>query len=90
MSARTLTVVSVVEIVVLVGVLAFYLLAIGRLLRSISAQLTTLAGGLAVVEGHVSIVTPGSAAANGVLSDVVKILGSVVRRAGVIASRSGT
>ena len=89
MSGQVLTIVSVVEIVVLVGVLALYLIAIARLLRSIASQLATLAAGLEVVEGHVSIVTPGSAAANAVLSDVVKLPGHVVRKADRIAARAG-
>ena len=89
MSGRTLTVVSVVEIAALVGVLAFYLLAVAKLLRSISSNLATLAAGLEVVEGHVSIITPGSAAANQVLTDVVNILSRVVRKAQVMASRAG-
>lgn len=88
MSGQTLAIISVVEIGILVAVLALYLLAIARFLRSIASRLDTLAAGLQVVEGHASIVTPGSAAANAVLSDVVQILGGVVRKAGVVASRT--
>lgn len=85
MSKNTLIALSVVEIVALVAVLAFYLLVITKLLKRVATTLNTLAGGVAAIEEHVSIIGPGAAAANGLLTDGVTVFGSIVENATAIA-----
>lgn len=85
MSKNTLIVLSVIEIGLLVGVLAFYLLVVTKLLKRVAVTLNDLAGGVAAIEEHTSIIGPGAAAANGILTDGVTVFGSIVDNAQAIA-----
>ena len=51
----TLITLSVLEIVALVAVLAFFLLVLTRMLRQVGANLHQVSGGVAAIEGHLTI-----------------------------------
>lgn len=85
MSKNTLIALSVIEIAALVGVLAFYLLVVTKLLKRVAGTLNDLAGGVAAIEQHTSIIGPGSTAANGLLQDGVTVFGSIIENATAIA-----
>jgi hypothetical protein len=46
---------SVLEIAALVAVLAFFLLVLTKLLRHVASNLHQVAGGVAAIEGHLTI-----------------------------------
>lgn len=54
-SSRTLITLSVVEIVALVAVLAFFLLVLTKLLRHAAGNLHNVACGVQSIEGHLTI-----------------------------------
>lgn len=51
----TLIALSVLEIVALVVVLAFFLLVLTKMLRHIASNLHQVAGGVGAIEGHLTI-----------------------------------
>ena len=55
MSSSTLITLSVVEIVALVAVLAFFLLVLTKLLRHAASNLHQVTGGVAAIQGHLNI-----------------------------------
>ena len=54
-SSRTLTALSVVEIVALVAVLAFFLLVLTKMLRHVAGNLHAVSCGVQSIEGHLTI-----------------------------------
>ena len=54
-SSRTLIALSVLEIVALVAVLAFFLLVLARMLRRVAFNLHQVSSGVAAIEGHLTI-----------------------------------
>jgi hypothetical protein len=54
-SSRTLITLSVVEIVALVAVLAFFLLVLTKMLRHVAGNLHNVACGVQSIEGHLTI-----------------------------------
>ena len=54
-SSRTLIALSVLEIVALVLVLAFFLLVLAKMLRHIAFNLHQVSSGVAAIEGHLTI-----------------------------------
>jgi hypothetical protein len=54
-SPSTLITLSVLEIVALVAVLAFFLLVLSKLLRRVASNLQQVSGGVAAIEGHLTI-----------------------------------
>lgn len=78
MTMRWLVVVTVVEIVAFVGVLAAYLIVLTRQLKSISANLARIAWGVRAVETQVSKVTPGLEQLNDSLAAADRRLGRLV------------
>jgi hypothetical protein len=54
-SSRTLITLSVLEIVALVVVLAFFLLVLTKMLRQVATNLHHVSGGLGAIEGHLTI-----------------------------------
>jgi hypothetical protein len=46
---------SVVEIVALVAVLAFFLLVLSKMLRHVATNLQQVSGGVGAIEGHLTI-----------------------------------
>lgn len=57
---RTQVVLSVVETVLLVGVLLYFLRRIDALLAHVQGNLAKIAEGVAAVEGHCAIIGPGA------------------------------
>jgi hypothetical protein len=55
MSPSTLITMSVLEIVALVAVLAFFLLVLTKLLRHTASNLHQVTGGVAAIQGHLDI-----------------------------------
>ncbi len=51
----TLIALSVLEIVALVAVLAFFLLVLTRMLRHVASNLHQVSSGVAAIEGHLTI-----------------------------------
>lgn len=81
MSEGLLTVLSVVEIVTLVLLLAIYLLWVGRQLRSISATLAEVAWGARAVERQLRAVRSNIGQINSALADMVEVAPGLVRMA---------
>lgn len=54
-NTRTLITLSVLEIVALVAVLAFFLLVLARMLRHVAFNLHQVSSGVAAIEGHLTI-----------------------------------
>ena len=54
-SSRTLITLSVVEIVALVAVLAFFLLVLTKMLRQVAGNLHSVSCGVQSIEGHLTI-----------------------------------
>jgi hypothetical protein len=53
--SSTLITLSVLEIIALVAVLAFFLLVLTKLLRHVASNLHQVAGGVAAIQGHLTI-----------------------------------
>jgi hypothetical protein len=70
MSVETLVIITVVEIVVLVAGLAFFLLLITARLRSVARILGDLDGGVQLVGQHVSAIGPGADTLNATLNQI--------------------
>ncbi|MGI9098634.1 MAG: hypothetical protein ACR2H2_09135 [Solirubrobacteraceae bacterium] len=87
MSESLLTVLTVVEIVALVVVLAIYLLIVGRQLRSISSTLAEVAWGARAVERQLRAVKSNIGQVNAALSDIAEVTPGVVRMAETYANR---
>ena len=54
-SSRTLIILSVVEIVALVAVLAFFLIVLTKLLGKVAGNLHSVSNGVQSIEGHLTI-----------------------------------
>ena len=54
-SSRVLVILSVVEIVALVAVLAFFLVVLTRMLGKVAGNLHSVANGVQSIEGHLTI-----------------------------------
>jgi uncharacterized protein YoxC len=89
MSESLLTVLTVVEILALVIVLAIYLLIVGRQLRSISATLAEVAWGARAVERQLRAVRSNIGQVNAALEDIAAVTPGVVRLAERFATQGG-
>jgi uncharacterized protein YoxC len=87
MSESLLTVLTVVEIVALIVVLAIYLLIVGRQLRSISATLAEVTWGARAVERQLRAVKGNIGQVNAALTDIAEVAPGIVRMAETYASR---
>lgn len=87
MSESLLTVLTVVEIVALVVVLAIYLLIVGRQLRSISSTLAEVTWGARAVERQLRAVESNIGQVNAALTDIAEVTPGIVRMAESYASR---
>ncbi len=87
MSTELLIVLSVVEIVALVAVLALFLIAIGTTARSIAGHLAVLKSDLQEVDRHVGAIEPAAAQINRPLDDIVEALPLIAEKAEAIAWR---
>lgn len=84
---QTLVLLTVLEILALVGVLALYLIAVTRRLRSIAANLARVAFGVRAVEVQTDVIGPGVTAANRTLADIRSTLPGLAEKAERLASR---
>ncbi len=89
MSESLLTVLSVVEIVLLVVVLAIFLLIVARQLRSIVATLQEVAWGARAVERQLRAVRSNIGQVNAALTDMVDVAPGIVRMAEQYADSTG-
>ncbi len=85
-SPRTLITLSVVEIVALVAVLAFFLLVLSKLLRHVAANLHRVTCGVRFIEGHLTILA-AVPMVNRTLDDIAGALPVVARAANAKAVR---
>jgi hypothetical protein len=85
-SSRTLVTLSVVEIVALVAVLAFFLLVLTRMLRHVAGNLRRVACGVQSIEGHLTILA-AVPMVNKTLDDIAGALPVVARAANAKAGR---
>lgn len=81
MSFTTLVVLTVIEVLVLVAGLAFFLVVLTRRLRSISQNLARVAFGVRAVETQVNAIGPGVTRINGTLAEINAALPEVARKA---------
>jgi hypothetical protein len=87
MSTELLIVLSVVEILALVVVLAIFLIAIGTTARSIAGHLAVLKDDLQEVDRHIGAIEPAAAEINRPLDEIVEALPLIADKAEAIAWR---
>jgi hypothetical protein len=87
MSTELMIVLSVVEIVALVVVLALSLMAIARTARSIAGNLAVLKADLQAVDTHVGAIGPTAEQINRPLDDIVEALPEIAAKAEELARR---
>ncbi len=87
MSTELLIVLSVVEILALVVVLAIFLIAIGTTARSIPGHLAVLKDDLQEVDRHIGAIEPAAAEINRPLDEIVEALPLIADKAEAIAWR---
>jgi len=85
-SPRTLITLSVVEIVALVAVLAFFLLVLTKMLRHVAGNLHGVACGVQSIEGHLTILA-AVPMVNKTLDDIAGALPVVAKAANAKAAR---
>ena len=85
-SSRTLIALSVVEIVALVAVLAFFLLVLTRMLSHVAGNLHNVACGVQSIEGHLTILA-AVPMVNKTLDEIAGALPVVARAANAKAVR---
>ena len=83
---RTLIALSVLEIVALVAVLAFFLLVLTKLLRHVASNLHQVSSGVVAIEGHLAILG-AVPVVNDNLDDIAAALPVVARTANAKAQR---
>lgn len=89
MSNALLTLLSILEAVALIVVLAIALINVRIRLRKIAALLATLAQGVGNVQGHLRLVTPTVPQINAPLRDIVGALPAMCEMAETIADKAG-
>jgi hypothetical protein len=85
-NSSTLITLSVVEIVALVAVLAFFLLVLTKLLRHVASNLHQVTGGVAAIQGHLDILG-AVPVVNENLDTIAGALPGVARKANAKATR---
>lgn len=88
MSTTLLVTLTVIEIVALVAVLAFFLILIARHLRSVADSLAKITFGVRAVEQQVSVVGPGVTKVNQTLEEIAGALPGIAAKAEAVADRS--
>lgn len=88
MSTWLLVVLTVIEIVALVVVLALFLIAITRRLRSIATTLGQVSGGvLGAIQGDVCLVGAGAAILNRQLNTIAQAVSAIAEKAESLPSQ---
>jgi len=82
---RSQVVLSVVEVVAFVGVLLYFLRRIDALLVHIEGNLTKISDGVAAVEGHCSVIGPGTQEINRLLGQAAAGLTQAAQEAEALA-----
>jgi hypothetical protein len=88
MSSRLLVTLTVVEIVALVGVLAFFLIVLTKLLTRVANNLHMVAAGVSSIEGHLTILA-AVPMVNRTLDDIVGALPVIAATANAKARGRG-
>ena len=88
MSSRILVTLTVVEIVALVGVLAFFLIVLTKLLTRVANNLHMVAAGVSSIEGHLTILA-AVPMVNRTLDDIVGALPVIAATANAKARGRG-
>lgn len=88
MSTTLLITLTVIEIVALVVVLAAYLIAVARRLRSIADTLAKITFGVRAVEAQVGVIGPGVTKVNQTLGEIAGALPGIAAKAEQVANRS--
>ncbi len=78
---QLLVILTVLEVVILVAVLAIYLIAIGRPLERITKVLGKVAFGVRAVDTHTSMVGPSVTKLNSTLREIEAALGPLAEKA---------
>lgn len=84
-SQGILVLLTVLEVVTLVAVLALFLILIGGRLRSIASTLGHVVGGASTIEAHVRQVGPGATQINKTLGEIVGALPGIAQKAEALA-----
>lgn len=82
-----LVVLTIVEIALVLGVLAAYVIAITREARSISTTLGRVAFGVRAVDSQTSVIGPSVVRINQTLAEIEEALGPIAQKAEQAASR---
>ncbi|HEY4008164.1 MAG TPA: hypothetical protein VGM60_23695 [Pseudonocardia sp.] len=88
MSTELLVLLTVVEIVLLVAVLALYLIALTKRLHATADILGQLTGGVDVIAGNVALVGAGAAILNRKLDTISGVLPLLAEKAESVAASS--
>lgn len=88
MSSRILVTLTVVEIVALVGVLAFFLIVLTKLLSRVANNLHMVSAGVSSIEGHLTILA-AVPMVNRTLDDIVGALPAIAATANAKARGRG-
>lgn len=88
MSSRLLVTLTVVEILALVGVLAFFLIVLAKLLSRVATHLHMVASGVSSIEGHLTILA-AVPMVNRTLDDIVGALPVIAETANAKARGRG-
>lgn len=88
MSSRLLVTLTVVEILALVGVLAFFLVVLTKLLTRVAHNLHMVAAGVSSIEGHLTILA-AVPMVNRTLDDIVGALPVIAQTANAKARGRG-
>ena len=89
MTTALLVTLSVIEIALVVGVLATYLIRIDNRLAKISSLLGKVSFGVRAVETQTSSIGPSVVRINGLLTDIDGALGPIVTKAEAAAHSNG-
>lgn len=80
---------TVIEIALVVGVLAVYLILIGRKLRVVSTYLGKVAFGVRAVESQTAVIEPSVIRINERLREIDAVLGPLAEKAEAAARQRG-
>ncbi|HYZ08302.1 MAG TPA: hypothetical protein VE709_06855 [Pseudonocardiaceae bacterium] len=89
MSTELLVILTLVEIVALVAVLALYLIVITQRLHAVAAVLGQVVGGVSAVQGDVALVGAGAAILNRKLETIANALPPIAEKAEALAAQRG-
>lgn len=89
MSTELLVILTLVEIVALVAVLALYLIVLTRRLHAVASILGQVSGGVTAVQGDVALVGAGASILNRKLETISNALPPIAEKAEALAAQRG-